>query len=98
VLPMTDRNEPSPVSNAASNPVSHDHGDQTVPIFVNKDQYFVNRGPETVAYIKEVGHVPAADELEELIQGKLEPLADNGTVDVKGGEKFFSHPRTGSSS
>ncbi len=95
---MTDPNEPPAASDAPTDPNAHDHGDQKVPIFVNKDQYFVNRGPETVAYIKEVGHVPAADELEELIQGKLVPLSDDGSVDVKGGEKFFSHPRTGGSS
>lgn len=73
-------------------------GDEKVPIFVNKDKYFVNRGPETVVYLKELDHIPLADELEELLKGKLEPLPDNGSVDIKGGEKFFSHPRTGSSS
>lgn len=77
---------------------TQERGDEKVPIFVNKDKYFVNRGPETVAYLKELDHVPPADELEELIQGKLEPLPDSGTIDIKGGEKFFSHPRTGSSS
>lgn len=69
-----------------------------VPIFVNNVKYDIARGPETVAHIKQIGHVPSADVLEELLDGKLQPLSDTATVDVHGGEHFVSHPRTGSSS
>ena len=71
---------------------------ENVPIFINKEKNMVKRGPESVSTIKTLGKVPLAYELEELIQGKLQPLPDDGTVEIKGGEQFFSHPRTGSSS
>jgi hypothetical protein len=37
-------------------------------------------------------------ELEQLIAGKLTPLADGATVTIKGGEVFLSHPKDGGAS
>lgn len=79
-------------------PENKKNEENKVPIFVNNTQYFVARGLELVTYLKQISGVPLADVLEQLIEGKLEPLPDNGTVDIHGGEKFFSHPRIGSSS
>jgi ethanolamine utilization protein EutQ (cupin superfamily) len=42
--------------------------------------------------------VPQADELEQVIDGKLTPLPDGGAVTIKGGEVFMSHVRSGGSS
>jgi len=39
-----------------------------------------------------------ADELEQLIEGKLTPLPDDGAITIKGGEVFMSHVRSGGSS
>lgn len=75
-----------------------EHSKSEVPIFVNNVKYDINRGPELVSNIKKIGKIPAADELEELIEGKLRPLPDSGSVEIKGGEHFVSHPRTGKSS
>lgn len=75
-----------------------EHLKNEVPIFVNNAKYDIKRGPELVSTIKNIGNVPAADELEELIEGKLSPLPDSGSVEIKGGERFVSHPRTGKSS
>ena len=42
--------------------------------------------------------VPADKDLDEIINGVITPLPDNGRVKVKGGEQFVSHARTGGSS
>lgn len=69
-----------------------------VEISINDKPYKVKRGKYTVSQLKDIGKVPQADELEELIDGKLTPLKDAVDVIIKGGEQFFSHKRDGSSS
>lgn len=69
-----------------------------VEIFINDKKYEVKRGKHTVAELKKLAGIPAADELEELIDGTLTPLMDDGTVLIKGCEQFFSHKRDGTSS
>ena len=69
-----------------------------VHITINGVSRLIHRGRQTVAEIKKVGEVPAADELEQLINGKLTPLPDDGAVTIKGGEIFMSHVRSGGSS
>ncbi len=69
-----------------------------VKIFINEKPYEIERGKHTVAEIKKLGGVPQAHELSEVINGKLEPLADTATVLIKGGEQFFSCVKDGSSS
>ena len=58
----------------------------------------VHRGRRTVAEIKTAGGVPLAYELDQIVEGKLVPLEDDGAVTIKGGERFSSQPRTGQSS
>ena len=74
-----------------------EHGAE-VKISVNDKQYVVHRGHQTVAHIKEVAGVPAAEELEQVIEGKFTPLSDDGAVTIKGGEIFISHVRHSSGS
>jgi hypothetical protein len=69
-----------------------------VTITINSKRKEIHRGHQTVAAIKKLGDVPAADELEQVIQGKLTPLPDDGAVTIKGGEAFISHPRDSGSS
>jgi hypothetical protein len=69
-----------------------------VKIQINGVSKLIHRGHQTVAEIKKVGGVPLADELEQLIDGKLNPLPDDGAVTIKGGEIFMSHVRSGGSS
>ncbi len=64
-----------------------------VEIMVNGVESKIHRGRRTVAEIKEVGGVLRADELEQIVNGKLIPLDDDGAVTIKGGEQFVSHPR-----
>ncbi|HSD08860.1 multiubiquitin domain-containing protein [Flavobacterium sp.] len=78
---------------------SHKHeGSRLVEIDINTKPYSISRGKHTVVEIKKLGGVPQAHELEELINGKLVPLADDSSILIKGCEKFFSHVRDGSSS
>jgi hypothetical protein len=69
-----------------------------VKISINGVSKVIRRGRHTVVEIKKLGEVPLADELEQLIDGKLTPLPDDGTVTIKGREVFVSHVRSGGSS
>lgn len=69
-----------------------------VKISINGASKQIRRGRHTVVEIKKLGEVPLADELEQLIEGKLTPLPDDGAVTIKGAEVFMSHPRSGGSS
>lgn len=69
-----------------------------VKITIDKVVTAIRPGRHTVTEIKKLGGVPQADELEQLIDGKLKPLPDDGTVTIKGGEIFMSHVRSGGSS
>jgi len=63
----------------------------------NKDRK-VRSGEYTVSDFKSEVKVDAAKELEQLINGKYEPLDDAATITIRGGETFLSHVRRGGSS
>jgi hypothetical protein len=69
-----------------------------VTITIDNKNFTVHRGSQTVAELKQLAGIPAAYELEEIVDGKLVPLNDNQRVVIKGGERFVSHPRAGASS
>jgi len=74
-------------------------GEQTkVAIRINDHPYEVKRGKHTVVELKALDKIPISNDLDEIINGKLTPLPDNGFVIIKGCEQFFSHPKDGSSS
>ena len=64
-----------------------------VEITINGASKSIHRGRQTVVEIKTVGGVPLADDLEQVIDGRLVPLADDGAVTIKGREVFVSHPK-----
>jgi hypothetical protein len=66
----------------------------TVKIVINGTSYKVPPGSHTVAYLKEVGGVPACDELSQVVSGKIVPLQDGGTVEIHGAETFLANPRS----
>lgn len=81
-------------------PVTSEHP-QTGPdvtITIDNESFTVHRGDTTVTTLKAVAGVPAAYELEEIVDGTLKPLNDDGRIVLKGGERFVSHPRAGASS
>lgn len=75
-----------------------EHGKDVVTILVNNKPREIHRGRQTVEEIKRAGGVAMADELEQVIDGRLTPLADDASVVIKGDERFVSHPRDSGSS
>jgi hypothetical protein len=69
-----------------------------VTITVDGEPVQIHRGRQSVAEIKSLGHVPAAFDLDQVVDGKLVPLPDDGFVVIKGEEVFLSHPKSGHSS
>ena len=84
--------------NARPEPPPKPEPGSDVHVTINGVTKLIHRGRQTVAEIKKVGDIPAADELEQVIDGKLTPLPDDGAVTIKGGEIFMSHVRSGGSS
>lgn len=58
----------------------------------------VRPGRYVVSVFKRAVGVDPTYELEQLIDGKLIPLADDAHIRIKGGESFVSHVRGGASS
>lgn len=77
---------------------SDDHANNFVEIIINNDPFKIHRGKRSVAEIKTAGEVPLVDKLEQVIDGNLDPLDDNGSVVIKGGEEFKSHVPSGGAS
>ena len=75
-----------------------EHGRDLVRITVDNHPHQIHRGRQTVAHIKEVGGVPKDYDLDQVVDGKLVPLPDDGVVVIKGGEMCGSHPKDGASS
>ncbi|ACM18953.1 hypothetical protein Geob_0587 [Geotalea daltonii FRC-32] len=75
-----------------------DHGKENVTITIDDNPWTVHRGHHTVAELKTLAGVPLAYDLDRVIDGKFEPLPDDGGVTIKGGEIFISHVKDGSSS
>jgi hypothetical protein len=70
----------------------HEHGPD-VHITIGLNEYVIHRGSQTVVAIKTLGHVPLADDLEQIVNQQLTLLPDDGRVTIKGGEIFVSHPK-----
>jgi hypothetical protein len=80
---------------------NHPAAPQTGPdvtITIDNKTYTIHRGSATVNQLKQLAGIPAAYELEEIVDGKLVPLKDDQRVVIKGGERFVGHPRAGASS
>lgn len=75
-----------------------DHGKALVKITVDGNQIEIHRGHRRVAEIKERAGVPQTHVLEQIVDGRLTLLDDNGGVVLQGGEQFISHLRDSQSS
>jgi hypothetical protein len=72
-----------------------------VTITIDNADVPIHRGRQSVAAIKSAGKVPLAYQLEQVNDGGTPPLTelkDDGSVTIKGGERFLSHPRDSGSS
>jgi uncharacterized protein YabE (DUF348 family) len=63
-----------------------------IEVIVNGRPYKIKRGAQSVAAIKKLADVHAADVLQQDINGTLTTLPDDGTVTLSGGEVFMSLP------
>ena len=69
-----------------------------VEVTVDNKAHHLFPGPYVVSTFKEIVHVPATKVLEQVVGGELKLLDDAATIELKGGEVFISHVRTGGSS
>lgn len=77
---------------------TEDHAQNYVDIIVDTITRQIHRGRQSVTEIKTVGEVPLNHMLEQVIDGIVTKLEDNGSVVIKGGEVFISHVNDGGSS
>jgi len=77
---------------------SNQHGRDEVLLTVNNREVRIHRGHQSVTEIKAAGGVPLADDLDQVVDGRLVQLPDNGAVTIKGGEVFISHPKDSAAS
>jgi hypothetical protein len=73
----------------------HSH---TINITINGEPYVLHEHKVAVKQLKQMAGIPLADQLEQVVDEKLVPLDDDGTVEVKCGDVFHSHPRDNASS
>jgi hypothetical protein len=83
---------------ATGDAVAEMERNDVVTITVNNEPWKIHRGRRTVVEIKISGHVPIADDLEQIIDGQMHLLQDDGHVVIHGRELFVSHPKSTSSS
>jgi hypothetical protein len=88
----------NPEGGAGGEAVAEASGQSVVTITVNNHAVQIHRGRRSVAEIKTAGHVPLADDLEQIIAGQMHLLPDDGHVVIHGHEVFVSHPKSTSSS
>lgn len=76
----------------------HPHPGHDVTVTVDGVKHEVRKGDYIVSQFKKLVGVDAARELDEVVHGEFKPLDDNAHIEIKGGEIFVSHVRTGGSS
>jgi len=69
----------------------------TVDVTVDATRKPVHRGSHLVSEFKELVGVDASLALDQVIDGRFDPLDDSARIVIKGGETFVSHVRTGGS-
>lgn len=72
--------------------------DSVVKITINSKIKWVSPGSATAARIKVAGEIPKEDQLCQVKDGAIIPLADDQVVQIKGDEEFVSHPHSGGAS
>jgi hypothetical protein len=73
-------------------------GHHTVTIIVDDQKHTVREGAWVVRDLKAAVGVDPAKVLAEITPHGLKDLADDATIELKDGQRFMSHARTGGSS
>lgn len=79
-------------------PPHEDPPGQLVMVTVDGTARPMKKGKYVVSEFKEAVGVPADYELDQVIDGRFDPLADDAALHIKGDEVFVSHVRRGGSS
>jgi hypothetical protein len=69
-----------------------------VGITINNKPRETHPGKNSVEHLRKLGEVPADEILAEFKHGQFVDLADDGHVEIHGGEVFASHRKSGGSS
>ena len=88
----------NPEERDVSDDHGEDHGKGVVRIFMDRTQFKVHSGLQTVARIKAVCKVPPTWVIEFVGPDGLKLLPNDGTFVVENGQKFISHVAGGGSS
>ncbi len=73
------------------------HGHK-VPVTIDSRTVEIQSREYPITQLKDALGVDPSRELEQVVDGKLVPLNDNGKLHIRGGESFVSHVRGGGSS
>ncbi len=77
---------------------SDEHRKDMVQITIAENDYLIHRGRQTVLAIKTLGGINPNNILVEIVNGQLIDLPSDGSITIKGGEIFNSHPPIGDNS
>lgn len=67
---------------------SNDKKDKMVNIKIAERLFQVRKGTHLVAELKSLAGLSPNDNLEQLVNGRIKPLDDNGKVEIHGDESF----------
>lgn len=89
---MTDENQSQALANRPESPT-------LVTVEIDGKRFHIPAGEIAVARLKSIGGIAPADDLNVVLpSGRLDPLPDDGVVQVHAGMKFISTPRSGGAS
>lgn len=74
------------------------HHAKKVTVTVDSKPHHVEPGSYVVSAFKQLVHVDASRELDQVVDGAFIPLANDASIEIKGGEVFVSHVPQGGSS
>ena len=67
---------------------SSDKKDRLVNVKIAERVFQVRKGSHLVSELKTLAGLSPGDNLEQLVNGRIKPLDDNGKVDIHGDESF----------
>ena len=82
----------------------HDHGrehkecEPHVSIVVDNKSVYLHHGHYELDVVRQLAKVPASDDLDQLVGTELVAVSNDKPIEIRGGEIFISHPKSGASS
>lgn len=72
--------------------------DELVHVMIDGDSKRIRAGNYRVDQLKAALSVPPEKELDQIVNGTIQPLEDSAFIKISGEERFISHVRSGGSS